>query len=133
MRYVALVALLVLISTPLLAENLAGADKFLCAVVQQEMCTSYSPCTNGGPSWDTGIPEFLEIDAKKKTVSTTHASGTPRTTKVELARTDELIIMQAFETGKALSMIINRSTGLATGAIISDEEVIAVFATCTPK
>ncbi len=132
-RCFALVALVVLASTPLVAESIVGADKFICAIVVQEVCASDEPCTHGGPTWDTKIPEFLEFDMKQRTVGTTQAGGQGRSSKVDLRRDEGLIIMQAYELGKAFSFVINESTGIATGSITADGEVITVFAACTPK
>jgi hypothetical protein len=120
-------------STPLLAESVVGADKFICATVVQEICASDQPCTDGGPSWNTSIPEFLEIDLKKKTVSTTEASGEKRSSKVELILDGGLIVMHGFERGKAFVIVVNESTGVATASVTADGEVISVFSTCTPK
>ena len=128
----ALVVAVLLLSAPAAAEPIGDAERFLCAVVVQEMCTSYGPCTEGGPLWDTGVPEFVEIDTKKKTINTTKASQKKRSTKLDMEREGELIVMQVFEGGKAFSMIVNASTGVGTASITSDEEVITLFTTCTP-
>ena len=132
-RCIAVVALVLFLSTPVAAESIAGADKFICATILQEICASDQPCTNGGPAWDTGLPEFLEVDVKQKAISTTQASGTDRSSKVDLRRDNGLIIMQSYELGKALSILINESTGIATASVTSDGEVITVFAACTPR
>jgi hypothetical protein len=132
-RCIALVAVVLLMSTPLFAESLVGADKFICAVVVQEVCASDAPCTDGGPAWDTKIPEFLEFDLEQETVGTTSASGEGRRNKVNLRRDGGLIIMQAYELGKAFSLVVNEVTGILTASVTSDGEVITVFAACTPK
>jgi hypothetical protein len=133
MRCIALVALVLLMSTPLVAESIVGADKFICAVVVQEVCASDAPCTDGGPTWDTSIPEFLEFDLKQEIISTTRASGEERSSKLTVRRDSGLIIMQAYEVGKAFSIVINESTGIASASVTADGEVISVFAACTPK
>jgi len=120
-------------STPLVAESIVGADKFICAVIVQEVCASDEPCTDGGPAWDTKIPEFLEFDLEQETVGTTSASGEGRINKVNLRRDGGLIIMQAYELGKAFSLVVNEATGILTASVTSDGEVITVFAACTPK
>ena len=74
-RCFALVALVVLASTPLVAESIVGANKFICAIIVQEVCASDEPCTDGGPTSDTKIPEFLQFDMKQRTVGTTQAGG----------------------------------------------------------
>ena len=133
MRWTALVALVPLMATTLVAESIVGEDKFICAVVVQEVCASDQPCTNGGPTWDTKIPEFLKFDVKQKTIGTTEASGRGRSSKVDLRRDDGLIIVKAYEAGKVFSFVINESTGIATASVTADGEVITVFATCTPQ
>jgi hypothetical protein len=133
MRWIALVALVPLMATTLVAESIVGEDKFICAVVVQEVCAFDQPCTDGGPTWDTKIPEFVEFNVKQKTIGTTAASGRERSSKVDLRRDDGLIIVQAYEAGKVFSFVINESMGIATAAVIADGEVITVFAICTPQ
>ena len=131
-RYTALAALVLLASSPLVAESIVGADKIICAVVVQEVCASDEPCTDGGPTWNTEIPEFLEFDLKNQNVSTTRASGVKRSTKLDVRRESGLIIMQGSELGKAFSVVINELSGIATASVTADGEVMTVFATCTP-
>jgi hypothetical protein len=52
---------------------------------------------------------------------------------VNLRRDGGLIIMQAYELGKAFSLVVNEVTGILTASVTSDGEVITVFAACTPK
>ena len=131
--FCALAALVLLASPPLLAENVAGADRFLCAITLQEVCESDEPCTNGGPDWDTGIPEFLEFDVKKRTVSTTQASGDARSNEVSVRRDDGRVFIQGHELENVFSVVVNESSGLATASITADGEVIAMFGMCTPR
>ncbi|MCP3980922.1 MAG: hypothetical protein GY716_16590 [bacterium] len=126
-------ALVALVSTPLVAESVVGAERFICAVVSEEICTSYEACTVGGPSWDTGIPEFLEFDVKKQMVGTTEAGGNPRQSKVTMRQGDGLIAVQGYERGKSFAVVVNEETGAATASVTTDGEVISVFLNCTPK
>ena len=56
------------------ADNLAGADRFLCASSRVVRCYSAGDC-DSGPPWEWNMPSFIQVDLKKKTLSTPPASA----------------------------------------------------------
>ena len=81
--------------------------------------------------WELDMPQFVVIDLKKKTVSTTKASGENRSTKVQTSSDETEIFLQGIENGRAFSFVIDQATGLLSAAISSDGATISVFGACT--
>jgi hypothetical protein len=121
-----------LVTAQCLADNLAGAQKVLCSSVTATVCSPEEDCTIGAP-WEWNIPQFLEVDFNKKTLSTTKASGQARTTTIKhLERADGVISLQGFENGRAFSFVIEEDTGMVSVAVARKGMTVAVFGMCTP-
>jgi hypothetical protein len=119
-------------ATPVAAEDLTGANRFLCAAVEAVVCGLNAECF-AGPPWDWGIPEFIEIDLKSKTLSTTKASPKLRTTPIQhLERSQGLIVLQGVEAGRAFSFVVKEETGQLSAAVARDGITVTVFGSCTP-
>jgi hypothetical protein len=120
-----------LASGPLLADDLKGVNRFLCTAVQASVC--FEDDCESGPAWDWNVPQFIQIDLDKKTLSTTPASGENRSTPIRnMERHDGLIVLQGFEKGKAFSFVIAEETGSVTVAVARDGVGVTVFGACTP-
>ena len=133
LKYAAMVVALWIVSTVVPADDLTGAKVFLCATATASVCSDDGECT-GGLAWNLNIPQFVEVDLAKKSLSTTKASGENRTTPFKnLEREDGLIILQGAEMGRAFSLVIAEETGLATVSIAKDGVGVVVFGVCTPK
>jgi len=129
---VALVIVVALSGGEVLADDLTGASRFLCAAVQATRCTDGGDCTLDVP-WNLNVPEFIEVDLDAKRLGTTAASGENRTTAIEhLTRRDGRIVVQGFENGRAFSWVITESTGRLAVAVATEGRVVAVFGACTP-
>ena len=114
------------------ADDVTGQQALLCTAVQATLCTDDGECVIENP-WDLNIPQFLELNLKDKTVSTTKASGENRTTPIRaLLREDGLIILQGVEGGRAFSFVITEKTGLLSAAVARDRQTVSVFGACTP-
>ena len=114
------------------AEDLTGADRILCAGVQAVYCDTSGACEVGMP-WQWNMPEFVEIDFKAKTVSTTRAVERFRQTPIRtLERGNGEIYLQGVENARAFSFVIDEASGVASIAIAVDGMTISVFAACTP-
>jgi len=125
-------SILVLGATPALCDNLAGADRMVCAASTVIMCGEAGDCTQGSPL-ELNIPQFIEVDLKGKRLSTTRASGENRSTPiVSIARDAGQIILQGYEKGRAFSFVISEPTGLLSAAVARDGISVAVFGACTP-
>jgi hypothetical protein len=114
------------------ADNLAGADRFLCASSRVVRCYSVGDC-DSGPPWEWNMPSFIQVDLRKKLLSTPAASAEQRRSPLtHVQREAGQIIVQGTENGRALSMVIAEETGLASSAIALDGITVTVFGACTP-
>ena len=114
-----------------LAENLEGTDEFLCAAGQAQVCFENGECFSAAP-WELSIPDFVVIDTKAKTVSTTKASGQNRSTPFSsVIRSDGVIFLQGLESQRAFSFVIEEASGHMTVAIVRDGLSVTVFGVCT--
>lgn len=114
------------------ADNLTGADRFLCASSRVVRCYSVGDC-DAGPPWEWNMPSFIQVDLKKKLLSTPAASAEQRRSPItQVVREAGQIIVQGAEGGRAMSMVIDEETGLASSAIALDGITVNVFGACTP-
>jgi hypothetical protein len=114
------------------AEDLRGADRFLCSSLEATVCFADSACLVLPPE-ELNIPQFIIVDAKTGKLETTAASAQRRETKADsVRRADETIQLQGHEAGRAFSLLINELTGRATFTSAADERGVIVFAACTP-
>lgn len=120
--------------TPLAAraDDLTGTDQLICASVKATECHADGSCIQGEPE-DWNVPRFMRVDLAEKIISTTRASGEERSTPLHILTRDEnRIFVQGAQTGRAVSMVINLQTGMASAGIVLDGHILAVFAYCTP-
>jgi len=113
------------------ADNLAGVDRMICAAAQVQLCIENDSCYEVAAA-DLSVPAFVIIDAGKKTISTTQASGENRSTRFSFtSRQDGLIYLQGVEGGRAFSFVINEASGQMTVAVSRDGLSVSVFGNCT--
>lgn len=114
------------------AEDLRGADRFLCSMLEATVCFADSACLVLPPE-ELNIPQFIVVDARAGKLETTEASAEQRETKADtVVRGDQRIKLQGHEAGRTFSLLINELTGRATFASAADERGVIVFAACTP-
>lgn len=131
MKRISMVLAGVLLAGVTYADPLTGVDRFICAASQVQICLEADTCYSAAP-WELGVPEFVVIDLKKKTVSTTKSyDGKRSTTFGKPLKEDEKIIFQGFEGGRAFSFVIHEPTGYMTVAVARDGMVVSVFGACT--
>jgi len=124
---------MLLASTTLPADDLVGADKVLCTAVQATRCSVDEDCWTG-PPWSWNIPQFIEVDFKKKQLSTTEASGENRVTPIKnLERNAGIVYLQGVEGGRAFSFVIEESTGALSVAVATKLGTTSVLGACTPR
>ena len=113
------------------AENVTDIDRLVCSAGQAHICLETGDCYRASP-FQLGMPEFVVIDTKKPTISTTRTSGQDRSSKfASYERADGLIQLQGAEHGRAFSFVIHEETGLLTASIARDGMSISVFGACT--
>jgi hypothetical protein len=114
------------------ADDLSGADRFLCTAVQATLCIEDGECAVDLP-WNLNIPQFIEVDVEAKQLATTTASGLNRKTPIEhLSRSEGTIVFHGFEKGRAFSWVISEHSGRVTAAVAADGLAVSVFGACTP-
>ena len=127
-----LVLLVLLASTPSLADDLGESSTILCTAVQATACSLEGECVTAAP-WTLNIPQFIEVDLKKKELRTTKASGENRSTPIKnIERDGDLIFLQGVEGGRAFSFVIREDTGMVSIAVARDGPNVGVFGACTP-
>ena len=122
-----------LITAPFVrGDDVTGKDHLLCTVMQATQCTPDGECRSDHP-WDLNIPQFLDVDLKAKTVTTTKASGQNRSSPIgNLARAGGLIVIQGYEDGRAFGFVIDEGNGIASMAVARDGSTVSAFGVCTP-
>ena len=130
-KNLAIASAMLAMTTIATAENVEGVDKMICAAAQAQICFETGECFAATP-FELQVPDFILIDTKKRTVSTTKASGANRSTEfAHLTREDGLISLQGVEGGRAFSFVIEELTGQLTAAIARDGITVTVFGACT--
>lgn len=113
------------------AENLKGVDRMICSTAQAQICLETGECYSALPV-DLDIPEFVVIDTRKNTISTTKSSDRNRSTSFnKVQNTDGVLYMQGIEGGRAFSFVIHETTGRMTVAVSRDGFSVTVFGVCT--
>jgi len=112
------------------ADDVSDSDMLLCSASRVMLCFESGECMDADP-WEMDMPQFVLIDLKQDTVSTTRASGQDRSTKVQSSSDETEIFLQGVENGRAFSFVIDQATGILSAAISSDGATISVFGACT--
>ena len=129
---IAALVLALMIASPVAGDVLKGADRMLCVPGPVFHCVSDGGCKSELPE-DENVPEFIEVDLKRKTLSTTQASGEGRSTPIQSqVREAGYIYLQGVENGRSFSMVISENTGDLTFVVAADGETASMFGECTP-
>ena len=131
MKRIAIAGIGLLAFIPVLAENISNADRIVCSPADVKLCFENGECFDTTP-WEIDMPEFLIIDLRKKTISTTRASGQDRATKfTALEKQDGKLFMQGIESDRAFSFVVEEMTGILTASVARDGVSVSVFGACT--
>jgi hypothetical protein len=123
---------LALVAIPAAADELAGADRLLCAVREMTLCSMDGGCEFGPPS-RFNVPDFVEVDLEASVLKTTDASQENRQTPIlHLTRQDGFIVLQGFEMGRAFSLNIDEASGVLSAATARPGQFVGGFGVCTP-
>jgi hypothetical protein len=113
-------------------DDVTGKDRLLCAAVHVTQCTPDAECRSATP-WELNVPQFVEVDLKNKTTTTTKASGENRSSPIgNVSREGGLIVFQGLQNGRAFSFVIQESSGLASVAVAGEDLTVSIFGACTP-
>ena len=112
-------------------DDVSGIDRMLCSAATVKICFETGECFDALPE-DLEVPQFVILDVKKNSVSTTRASKTMRSSQFSRVQRDGgLVRMQGFEGERAYSFVIDEATGTLTVAVSADGFTVAVFGACT--
>jgi hypothetical protein len=85
------------VSGAVVAEDVTDVTRMVCAAGQAQICLETGDCYAATP-WELAVPDFVIIDTKKGTISTTKASGLNRSTAfTKTERKEGLIHLQGVE------------------------------------
>lgn len=131
MKNIAIVCSGLLASSIALADNLEGADELLCAAGNVQVCFENGDCI-ATTAWELSIPDFVVIDTKEKTVSTTKASNQNRSSPFSsVERSNGIIYLHGIEGERSFSFVIEEYSGHMTVAVVRDGSTVTVFGVCT--
>ncbi len=117
---------------PVAADDLTGADRFLCTPGEVTVCAMDGECTSG-PPWEFNVPDFIEVDLEAGLLKTTEASGENRQTPIpRIIREEGLIVLQGLEMGRAFSFNIEEASGTMTAVAARNGLFVGSFGVCTP-
>ena len=130
--FLLIVIALLLLPSPSRADDLSNQDLLLCTAVSVMHCTDDGDCVVDLP-WNLNIPQFIQVNLKDKTLSTTKASGENRSTPIRnLVREEGKIFLQGVELGRAFSFVIDEKSGMLSVAVAREGITVSVFGACTP-
>jgi len=113
------------------ADNLSGVNEMVCAADQVQICIENDTCY-AATGAELGMPDFVVIDIKKKTISTTKSSDQNRSTPFSsVVKSDGLIYLQGIEGERVFSFVIDEASGRLTAAVARDGILVSVFGACT--
>ena len=119
-------------AAPAAADDLTGADRFLCAPGEVTVCAMDGECASG-PPWELNVPDFIEVDLEAGLLKTTEASDENRQTPIpRIIREDGMIVLQGLEMGRAFSFYIDVASGEMTAVAARDGFFVGAFGVCTP-
>lgn len=114
------------------ADPLGDARDVLCTVLDVHVCVEAAGCADVLAE-ELNVPRFIQVDTQDKKLSTTEASGEQRETVVDSVQRDAgQITLQGVESGRAFSLFISESSGLATFASAAEGRSVSAFGICTP-
>lgn len=92
-----------------IADSLEDSDRLLCSSTKIMVCLEDGDCFETCP-WEVNVPQFVVIDTRKMTLSTTKASDENRSSPIRtLQRDGGRIFLQGIEAGRAFSYVIDET------------------------
>jgi len=124
-------------SAPLLADDLRGANSFLCAAAEALQCTADGNCASEPVRKSTRLM-FVEIDLASKTWGATVASGHKWGMDITtIDRNGDTLLLQGHHESMAFSFVIDEPSGTGSYSMtsynsIEGPQVFVAFGFCTP-
>lgn len=113
------------------ASDFDGSKSLLCAPAEAYQCAPALDCQRATPE-EIGVPRFVDIDFKKKTISGKNREGEERSTALQnVEKRDGKTILQGAENGRGWSIVVDQATGLMSASVADDGDGIVLFGACT--
>jgi hypothetical protein len=113
------------------ADDVSETDRILCATATVMLCVEDGECFQIS-TLTSNAPQFLIVDIKKKTISTTKSSGEKRESSVaNMLRVGGRIFLQGVENNSAYGILIEEESGQFSAAIARDGITSSLFGACT--
>ena len=120
-----------LVLAPAMADDVSGSERLLCSSSQAMICFETGECFQAQP-WELDVPQFVLVDLKAKSISTTGSGEEKRSTPVtSVAREEGTVFLQGIERRRAFSIVIEESLGTFNAAVARDGVTVSVFGACT--
>lgn len=125
---------LAFVSCSALADQLGDANDLLCYGLTATICELDGHVCESFEPWELNLPDFVEVDLRNSTISSTEASleelVTPVTT---IVRSEGRIVLQGMEGDKAFSWVMSQDTGEGTMTVSAVHLGVTIFTVCTPR
>ena len=115
------------------AAEFDGSTPLLCVPTDIMSCHGAGECGRMSAE-EAGIPQFLHLDFKSKTMRGTLETGEERTAPFKVVSTsDDATILQGAQERRAFSILIDHEHGEMSAAIAGDEGGIMVLGACMKR
>ena len=119
-------------STASAKDKINGSANLLCAAFDVSACLEGGKCARGeARSFD--MPEFINVDFKKKMVHATFDSEIEKTANSPIKYSEvsgNQLILQGVENNHGWTMAINKESGRMSIAVVGDEVNYSIFGAC---
>ena len=119
------------LSAPLAADELTGAQFFMCSAWHASVCTAEGTC-DSTEAWRLNMPDFLQVDLRGKLMKTPAASDQPRESPIaNVVREASKIFLSGHQETRGWTWIINETSGEGVLALVSENSSVTLFTVCT--
>ena len=113
-------------------DQVDGSANLICAAFDVSACLDGGRCARGeARSFD--MPEFMNVDFKKKVIHATYDVGSDKTANSPIKNSEisgNQLILQGVENNHGWTMAINRETGRMSIAVVGEEVSFSIFGAC---
>lgn len=122
---------LCLFAFPAAGGDFDGSKPMLCAPIDIAECALGKGCQRVTAE-SVGLPQFLRIDFKQRSISGKLVDGTTKSVSIEMKkRQDGNLILQGVQNGRGWSMVIPEDTGKMTLSVAGNNVGFFVSGACT--
>jgi hypothetical protein len=119
-------------STANAKDEIDGSANLICAAFDVMACLEGGKCARG-EARSFEMPEFMNVDFKKKMVHATYDSESEKTANSPIKNSEvsgNQLILQGVENNHGWTMAINRESGRMSLAVVGYEVSFSIFGAC---